>query len=147
MNRLCTRSQFLLTASLFVLITFAYPLAVRTEEIATLNDGFKIAETDWPWWRGPSRNGVAASNQSPPLVWSSDRNIIWKAPLPGRGHGSPTLVGDKIFIQTADESNGAQMVLCLNRSTGEQLWRTVVHASGGRPATPNARLHLSPIFR
>ena len=131
MVRICNLPLIVFSAGLFVLITLAYPCVMQAEEIAKLNDGFKIAETDWPWWRGPNRNGVAAPNQTPPLVWNSNRNIIWKAPVPGRGHGSPTLVGDKIFLQTADESNGAQLVLCLKRSTGEQLWKTVVHASGG----------------
>ena len=104
---------------------------VRSDDRGTLNDGFKIAQTDWPWWRGPSRNGEAAPDQAPPTQWAADRNIVWKSPLVGRGHGSPTLVGSRIFIQTADETTGAQIVLCLDRSTGKQLWSTMVHASGG----------------
>ncbi len=103
----------------------------RSDDRGILNDGFKIAQTDWPWWRGPSRNGKAAPNQTPPTQWAADRNIVWKSPLVGRGHGSPTLVGSRIFIQTADENTGAQIVLCLDRSTGKQLWNTIVHASGG----------------
>lgn len=104
---------------------------LRSEDGAKLNDGFTIAETDWPWWRGPSRNGTASSHQTPPGTWDDHHNIAWKSPLPGRGHGSPTLMGNRIFLQTADESNGAQMVICLDRSTGQQLWMSVVHASGG----------------
>ncbi len=104
---------------------------LRSEDGAKLNDGFTIAETDWPWWRGPSRNGTASSHQTPPGTWDDHHNIAWKSPLPGRGHGSPTLMGNRIFLQTADESNGAQMVICLDRSTGEELWMSVVHASGG----------------
>ena len=107
------------------------PNQVRSDDRGTLNDGFKIAQTDWPWWRGPNRNGEAAPDQAPPTQWAADRNIVWKSPLVGRGHGSPTLVGSRIFIQTADETTGAQIVLCLDRSTGKQLWSTMVHASGG----------------
>jgi len=40
-------------------------------------------------------------------------------------------MGNRIFLQTADESSGAQSVLCLERSTGKELWKIVVHASGG----------------
>ena len=115
----------------FALCSLFCTQALRSEDGAKLNDGFKIAETDWPWWRGPSRNGAAASNQSPPIVWGDENNIAWRTPIPGRGHGSPTVVGDRIFLQTADESNGAQIVICLNRATGNQLWMSVVHASGG----------------
>ena len=107
------------------------PNELRSDDSGTLNDGFNIAQTDWPWWRGPSRNGEAAPNQAPPTQWDADRNIVWKSPLVGRGHGSPTLVGSRIFIQSADETTGAQIVLCLDRSSGKQLWSTIVHASGG----------------
>jgi outer membrane protein assembly factor BamB len=100
-----------------------------------VEDGFTIAPTDWPWWRGPNRNGEASPQQKPPLVWSDkpgdEKGIAWKAPIPGRGHGSVCLYGNQLFLQTADESNGAQIVLCLDRSTGKLLWKTVVHASGG----------------
>jgi len=113
------------------LCSFSRPTELRSEDSDKLNDGFKIPETDWPWWRGPNRNGEAAPNQTPPTQWAADRNIVWKSPLVGRGHGSPTLVGSHIYIQTADESTGAQMVLCLDRATGNPLWKTVVHASGG----------------
>jgi len=40
-------------------------------------------------------------------------------------------MGNSIFLQTADESSDAQSVLCLERSTGKEKWKTVVHASGG----------------
>jgi len=36
-----------------------------------------------------------------PLHWSDTENIKWKAPIPGRGHSSPVLWGDKIFVTTA----------------------------------------------
>ena len=113
------------------LCSFIRPTELRSDDSGRLNDGFKIPETDWPWWRGPNRNGEASLNQTPPTQWAADRNIVWKTPLVGRGHGSPTLVGSHIYIQTADESTGAQLVLCMDRATGKPLWKTVVHASGG----------------
>lgn len=38
---------------------------VRTSSTGTLTD------QDWPWWRGPQRNGVASADQKPPQQWSS----------------------------------------------------------------------------
>lgn len=84
---------------------------------------------DWPWWRGPQRNGVAA-DQKPPLKWSEKENILWKAPVPGRGHGSPTVVGNHVYLATAQETEQIQSVLCYDRKTGKQLWKTVVHTGG-----------------
>ena len=61
-----------------------------------------FAATDpaaWPRWRGPNENGVAKG--SAPVEWSDTKNIIWKANIPGRGHSSPVLWGDLIFLTTA----------------------------------------------
>jgi len=85
---------------------------------------------DWPWWRGPARNGVAPSDQSPPLSWSATENVIWAVKVPGRGHSSPTIVGERIFLSTADEKQEIQSVLCYDRNTGEQRWKTDVHQGG-----------------
>src|SRR5579862_9789633 len=52
-----------------------------------------VGATDWPWWRGPNRNGVADPKQQPPVKWSDTENVRWKTPVPGRGHGSPIVVG------------------------------------------------------
>ena len=38
----------------------------------------------------------------PPLKWSATENVLWEAPIPGRGHGSPTVVGDRVFLAAAD---------------------------------------------
>ncbi|MFM8471476.1 MAG: PQQ-binding-like beta-propeller repeat protein [Limisphaerales bacterium] len=86
-----------------------------------------IAPTDWPWWRGPQRNGVADANQSPPLKWSDTENILWKAPVPGRGHGSPIVVGTQVFLAAAEAPEGIQSVLCFDRANGQQLWRKEIH--------------------
>ena len=122
--------RFLLISLAFFCVQFESRIANSQDDLK-VNDGFTTVETDWPWWRGPNRNGVASSNQQPPTIWNAERNVKWKSPIPGRGYGSPTLVGDRIFLQTSDEANGSQMVLCLQRSTGKQLWKTVVHESGG----------------
>ena len=85
---------------------------------------------DWPAWRGPLGNGLAGEGQNPPITWSETSNVVWRASLPGRGHGSPTIVGDKVYLATATAPQGAQSVLCLDRRTGKILWNTVVHEKG-----------------
>ena len=87
-------------------------------------------DTDWPWWRGPGRDGIASSNQKPPTSWSKDENILWKRPIPGRGHGSAIVVGDQVFIATADLEAQEQCVFCLDRETGQVKWKFVAHDSG-----------------
>ncbi len=53
----------------------------------------------WPHWRGPSHDGVAKA--SVPLTWSDTQNVGWKIEIPGRGHSTPVIVGDRIFLTTA----------------------------------------------
>jgi len=90
----------------------------------------EIAATDWPWWRGPTRDGIAQPDQDPPLHWSETENVLWKAPVLGRGHGSPTVVGNQVFLQTADEEQEIQSVVCYDRKTGAQVWKTDLHRGG-----------------
>lgn len=88
-----------------------------------------LSDSDWPWWRGPDRNGHG-KQQEVPLEWDETKNIVWKTPIPGRGHGSPSIVSDSIFIATADEQTQTQSVISFDRSTGNQEWITQVHANG-----------------
>lgn len=88
---------------------------------------------DWPWWRGPSRNGIAAQQAAPPTKWGEKQNVVWKVPVPGRGHSSPTVVGDKVFLATADEAQQVHAVVAFDRRTGKQAWITEV-SQGGFPA-------------
>lgn len=90
-------------------------------------DRIEFAPTDWPWWRGPNRNGVAAADQTPPLKWSETEGTLWATPIPGRGHSSPTVVGDQVFLATAEHDREVQSVLCFDRQTGKRLWQTDIH--------------------
>lgn len=90
----------------------------------------QVSEADWPWWRGPQHNGIAPSGQNPPLTWSNSSNIVWKLAVPGRGHGSPIVVGDQVIITCADTDRKVQSVLCVDRKSGRQIWETVVHKEG-----------------
>jgi outer membrane protein assembly factor BamB len=101
-----------------------------------------IAAADWPWWRGPTRNGVAAETQKVPLKWSESENVVWKSPIPGRGHGSPTVVGDQVFLATADHEREVQSVLCLDRRTGKRRWEAEIHR-GGFEKKGNAKSSLA----
>lgn len=93
-------------------------------------DRITFGPSDWPFWRGPDRDGIAAADRKPPLKWSETENVLWKAPIPGRGHGSPIVVGERIFLATADQEKEEQMLLCFDRQTGKQLWQTTVHRGG-----------------
>lgn len=86
-----------------------------------------LLSSDWPAWRGPTMDGHAAAGQKLPLKWSENENVLWKAAVRGRGHGSPIVVGDQVVLATADTETEEQLVLCFDRTTGKKRWETVVH--------------------
>ena len=96
--------------------------AIR-HEVAEIN----ITETDWPWWRGPDLNNHAAADQNPPLRWSETECVLWRVELPGEGHATPCIYGNRIFLPAGDADNQIIWLFCLDRDTGAQLWRTEVY--------------------
>lgn len=58
------------------------------------------AERFWPQWRGPLANGVAPHGD-PPVRWSESENVRWKVEIPGRGHASPIVWGDRVYVLSA----------------------------------------------
>jgi outer membrane protein assembly factor BamB len=120
-------------------------IAVGTRALAAGADDY------WPTWRGPAATGTATQG-NPPVTWSESENIKWKVPIPGQGHSSPVIWGDKLFLQTAIDTGQAKSadtqaaqppaapsgrsglstptpktihkfdLLCLDRTTGKILW-------------------------
>jgi outer membrane protein assembly factor BamB len=100
-------------------------------------------QDSWAQWRGSLATGVAP-NAKPPLEWSETKNIRWKTELPGKGHSTPIVWGDQIFLTTAIPYGdpikprfvrpGAHdnfgmtyrhefVVLSVSRTTGKVLWQ------------------------
>jgi outer membrane protein assembly factor BamB len=92
--------------------------------IITLLSGLVSAE-DWPGWRGPRGDGTSLE-KNVPVRWSSTENIVWKVPIPGKGHASPIIWSDRIFVVTALEKQKQRVLQCLERKRGKVLWQRVV---------------------
>src|SRR4029453_16778958 len=60
--------------------------------------------TAWPQFRGPGGQGISTETGLP-LSWSGTENVVWKTPIPGRGHSSPVVWGDRVFLTTAVEGD------------------------------------------
>src|SRR5688572_30260335 len=60
---------------------------------------------NWPRFRGPSGSGVADSRPLP-IAWdgTTGKGVLWKTPVPGVGHSSPVVWGDRIFLTTSISS-------------------------------------------
>jgi len=83
------------------------------------------AAEEWPQWRGPRRDGVSEETGIP-VRWSATENVLWKTPIPGKGHSSPIVWGDRVFVTTCDEKKQERLLLCIDRRDGRTLWQQVV---------------------
>ncbi len=92
-----------------------------------------IESADWTAWRGGSNNGIAG-DQSVASGWNNETNIRWRTEIPGRGHSSPIVVGDAVYLATADDAKQQQSVMSFDRETGAPNWTRVVHEGGFPPA-------------
>jgi outer membrane protein assembly factor BamB len=87
----------------------------------------------WSRWRGPSGQGLATGSGYPDR-WSNTENVLWRAAVAGRGHSSPIVWNDRIFLTTA-HPDGRASIVAFNRADGKQLWEAV------NPDTTRENLH------
>src|SRR5688572_8189293 len=84
--------------------------------LATLAICAHAPAEDWPRFRGPNGSGVADSTSALiPAKWD-ERDVTWKIELPGEGHSSPVIFGNKLFLTSADRAVGKRYLLCIDRS-------------------------------
>lgn len=87
---------------------------------------------DWPMWRGPRGDGSSAEIDVP-LRWSRTENIAWTTPIPGKGHSSPIVFGDRVFVTTCLEAEQQHVLLSLDRLSGKVLWERRTPAKLQKP--------------
>ena len=79
------------------------PKAIPASLLLMLGCAWVLAQAPslghWPQWRGPFFNGMARGDA--PTTWSDTSNVKWKTEIPGKGHSTPVVWGDRIFLTTA----------------------------------------------
>lgn len=131
----------LLVKSVFLFLLFVGVVAAQTSDEAGKN---------WHQFRGPDATGVSRT-ATPPIEWSEEKNVKWKVSIDGRGIGTPIIWGNKVFLLTAIKTDKVDktlpapndqpkqnffdiktpnafyqfVTLCLDRKTGQELWRQV----------------------
>jgi hypothetical protein len=108
----------------------------------------------WSRWRGPSGQGIAAGANYVD-TWSDTTNVKWKTAVPGRGHSSPIVWKDHLFLTTSTDGGTKMSMLAFNRASGKLLWQTPIASSGvervywknshasATPATDGERIYAS----
>lgn len=135
---------------------FSIQLFVATGLSALL--ALPASAQNWPSFRGPFARGIA-DQQDLPAEWDirTGRNIRWKAAIPGQGHSSPVVWGDRVFVTSVIRENPPKIALgdtggislandktvhtwrlsCLSTADGRLLWSKDVHSG-----IPRATRHV-----
>ncbi len=89
------------------------------------------AEDEWPQWRGPEGQGHATNATDLPIHWSATENVKWHADIPGRGHSSPVISGQQIWLTTALETEASveEAKKRQEGNTGDQPLTLLSHVS------------------
>jgi outer membrane protein assembly factor BamB len=74
----------------------------------------------WPRFRGPNGAGIGEI-ANPPTKWTED-DFAWRIEIPGSGHSSPVLWGERLFVTSGDEKSGERFVQCIHALDGRTLW-------------------------
>lgn len=80
---------------------------------------------DWPQWRGANRDGVTRDFAAP-STWPAALKESWRVTV-GEGHSSPVTSEGRIYVLARQGED--EVVLCLEASTGKQLWRAAYPAA------------------
>jgi len=86
-------------------------------------------DSQWPGWRGPHQTGCVEFCEVP-KNWGESENIRWRVDIPGRGHASPVIVNERIYLASAEEDSQKQIILALALSDGKILWKKTVNEGG-----------------
>jgi outer membrane protein assembly factor BamB len=121
--------------------------------LASLVAGITAQAEPWPGWRGPRGDGTC-TEQNVPTNWDVS-HALWKTEIPGRGHASAIVWGDRVCTITGLPATKERVLLCLDRTSGKILWQQTVvqgpleplnkensHASG-TPVTDGERIYVA----
>lgn len=100
-------------ARVFTLL-IALPIAVDSARM------LESAEPNWPRFRGNNGDGIGALT-NPPAMWT-ESDFAWRTEIPGSGHSSPVVWGERLFVTSADSKTGERIVLGLDAASGRTLW-------------------------
>jgi len=100
---------------------------------------------DWRGFRGNDGSGISREEVPTPTRWSGTENLRWSIELPGAGSSSPIVVGEKVLVtcysgygnptgETTEISRLKRHLVCVDRQTGKELWRSTVESASREDA-------------
>src|SRR5262249_7347239 len=128
-------SRLIFTRSLFAMkrisIIQVAPLIVCVILLAAAEAAPK---SNWSGWRGSEGNGVSPETNLP-LEWGSNKNIKWKTAIPGRGHSSRIVWGNRVFLTTDIEGDPVPGAKAVEHKDGDKPFKHPDSIGGDRKHT------------
>ena len=128
----------------------ATPMTKLCTETALLLSLFAASaeSADWTRFRGPDGNGHANMAVAP-VEWSAERNVVWKAKLPGEGWSSPVAQGNMVYVTAALPVRGSGeyslRLLTVEGDSGKLVNQVeVFHQHRAAPQIHRKNSHASP---
>ena len=122
-------------ASFFTLCVSLVAMFASSEFIVAADS--PTGDVNWPAFRGAGGMGVSSAKNLP-VEWGTDKNIAWKASLPGAGASSPIVFGDRIYLtaysgffapgQDGKKDDLKRHLIALKRRDGSTVWDQAVPA-------------------
>lgn len=78
------------------------------------------ADSEWSRFRGPNGSGISEA-VTVPVTWTAG-DYNWTVKLPGIGHSSPVVWGERVFVTSGDPDTAKRVILCFHRADGRVLW-------------------------
>jgi len=92
---------------------------------ALLLQAVDLTPARWEQFRGPRASGIGSDSAKLPSRFGPSESLLWKTPLP-KGHGSPCIWGDRVFVTAFDPAEQSLSVIAIDRTNGAILWRQPV---------------------
>jgi outer membrane protein assembly factor BamB len=77
-----------------------------------------LVAADWPQWLGPRRDGSSTEVVKP---WTDAPKVLWRVPV-GEGHGSPVVVGGKVYLHQKVADQDAEKLAGYDAATGREVF-------------------------
>ena len=107
----------------YVVLVLAFGIVGLLPQVVLPDSHADIATADpnWPQWRGPNRDGHVTGQKWPDRLQKDSLQQLWKVPL-GPSYSGP-IVTDQLVFTTETKNKESEVVLALDRKTGEERWR------------------------
>ncbi len=107
-----------------------------------LGASFVARAQEWTRFRGPNGSGLGVAPKLPAMF--SEKEFNWKIELPGRGHSSPVVWGERVFVTGNPAGTTQRVIACVSAADGKTLWQKAYATGGYRLHADNNYAAASP---